>query len=104
MCQTLDKKTLGIRIDEPRWNLSWAIVYFVVLGWTTKCDENHWSLKLNHHLKELVLRLVIREIYHIRISATLATRYSRIVRGRTIFERLHEVTMKHFVNSLSFSK
>ena len=55
LCQTLDKMTLGIGIDEPRWNLSWAIVYFVILGWTIECDENHWNLKLDDHLKELVL-------------------------------------------------
>ena len=24
LCQTLDKMTLEIGIDEPRWNLSWA--------------------------------------------------------------------------------
>ena len=55
LCQTLDKMTFGIGIDEPRWNLSWAIVYFVILGWTIECDENHWNLKLDDHLKELVL-------------------------------------------------
>ena len=55
LCQTLDKMTLGIGIDEPRWNLSWAIVYFVILGWTVECNENHWNLKLDDHLKELVL-------------------------------------------------
>ena len=35
--------------------MSWAIVYFVILGWTTECDENHWNLKLDDHLNELVL-------------------------------------------------
>ena len=55
LCQALDKITLGIRIDEPRWNLSWAIVYFAILSVTIECDENHWNLKLDDHLKELVL-------------------------------------------------
>ena len=55
LCQTLDKMTLVIGIDELRLNLSWEIVYFVILGWTIECDENHWNLKLDDHLKELVL-------------------------------------------------
>ena len=55
LCQTFDKTTLEIEIDEPRQNLSWAIFYFVILGWTIECDENHWNLKLDDHLNELVL-------------------------------------------------